>query len=307
MSHRVAGRLVVILCLVACMTVTVVGAAEERPTKRISPAPKVNPNAVVWRTPAPPTNPQAGDVWVNPKDAMAMVYVAAGEFTLGTSDAQIDAWLKQHPDDERDWFRDEQPQRQVHLDGYWVDKCLVTVAQYRKFCESAGRNMPLMPSWGWRDDHPIVNVTWNDALAYAQWAGKRLPTEAEWEKAARGSDGRQYPWGNEWDASKCAHSVNAQLGSTKPVGSYPAGASPYGCLDMAGNVCEWCADWYEPDYYRTGPDRNPKGPGSGELRVLRGGSWDYDDTRYFRCACRDHYPPRHRLVVIGFRCARGLP
>jgi len=139
----------------------------------------------------------------------------------------------------------------VNLDGYWIYKYEVTVAQYRKFCNETGSNMPEAPSWGWQDDHPIVHVSWDNATAYTQWAGVRLPTEAQWEKAARGTDGRAYPWGNEWDATKCANSVGQRLSSTKPIGSYPSDTSPYGALDMAGNVWEWCADWYDGNYYNN--------------------------------------------------------
>jgi formylglycine-generating enzyme required for sulfatase activity len=183
-------------------------------------------------------------------------------------------------------------------------KNLVTVAQYRRFCEATGRSMPDAPGWGWHDDHPIVNVSWDDARAYAKWAGVSLPTEAQWEKAARGTDGREYPWGNDWDASKCVNSVGSNSpGGTKAVGSCPAGASPYGGLDMAGNVWEWCADWYGSGYYASSPGRNPAGPASGETRVLRGGSWLYGNATLFRSANRNYLIPSLRLNYLGFRCA----
>jgi len=178
--------------------VVALGWAAERPTERVSPAPQVNAEAVVWRTPDPPTDPQAGDVWISPKDEAEMVYVPAGEFIMGSTDADIAALLKADPSLEAELFADEQPQFRAHLPGYWIDKCEVTVAQYRRFCEETGREMPPAPPWGWQDDHPIVLVTWDDAAAYAKWAGKRLPTEPEWEKAARGTDGRKYPWGSQW-------------------------------------------------------------------------------------------------------------
>jgi sulfatase modifying factor 1 len=217
-----------------------------------------------------------------------MIHIPAGEFLMGSNDGS----------------NDEKPQRKVYLDGYYLYKNLVTVAQYRKFCQAKGRRMPLAPSWGWQLDHPMVNVTWEDAAAYATWAGCRLPTEAEWEKAARGTDGREYPWGNEWDASKCANSVGSSRSSTAPVGSYPRGASPYGCLDMAGNAWEWCADWYDESYYKSAPNRNPAGPTSGTYRVLRGGSWDDFNPIGFRAAFRLRYFPDFRSGDGGFRCAR---
>jgi len=197
---------------------------------------------------------------INPKDGATMVYVPAGEFLMGSKDGE-------GQDDER-------PQHKVFLTGYWIYRTEVTVAQYKKFCQATGRVMATDPPWKWQDDHPVVNVFWDDAAAYAQWANAALPTEAQWEKAARGTDSRVYPWGNDWDGEKCQNSVGGKnAGKTAPVGSMPAGASPYGCLDMAGNVWEWCADWYDAGYYKNAPARNPTGPATGTTRVLRGGSW----------------------------------
>jgi serine/threonine-protein kinase len=233
-------------------------------------------------------SPCAGEERINPKDGAVMIYIPAGEFLMGSNNG----------------YDDEKPQRRVYLDGYWIYKYPVTVAQYRKFCRVTGRQEPPPPYWGWEDDHPIVNVSWHDAVAYCEWAGVRLPTEAEWEKAARGTDGRKYPWGNEWDGSKCANSVGSNnLRSTAPVGSYPQGVSPYGVHDMAGNVWEWCADWYDGNYYRSAPSKNPQGPSSGERRVLRGGSWNRVGENNFRAADRNRYNPDYRWYNNGFRCA----
>ena len=249
-----------------------------------------------------------GDVRINLKDGAEMVWVPAGEFTMGSTDVQIAAAVKALPKEDQEdakWLFDAQkPQHKVSLDGYWMYKCEVTVAQYRKFCEATKREMPAAPKWGWIDTHPMVNVTWKDAADYALWAGCRLPTEAEWEKAARGTDGRKYSWGNDWDSSKCANSVGTGLNSTQPVGSYPAGASPYGCMDMTGNVWEWCADWYDENYYNNSPSRNPKGPTSGIARVLRGGSWSGEDYDNFCCVGRYYSDPTARYSRRGFRCAR---
>jgi formylglycine-generating enzyme required for sulfatase activity len=295
-------------------------AEEERPGERVEPPPEVNPQAVVWRTSKPPTRPQAGDAWVNPKDGTEMAYVPPGEFIMGTSDAQIDALVNERQENERVGLRDarkvEQPQRRVHLDGFWMDKMEATVEQYREFCQATGRNMPQAPRWGWKEDHPMVNVSWDDAAAYASWADKRLPTEAEWEKAARGTDGRVFPWGNEWDMAstrRCNHAGgHPEFGRlsgehddgypyTAPVGSFPHGASPYGCLDMAGNVWEWCNDWYGADYYKSAPSRGPEGPSSGIGRVLRGGCF-HSGSQHVRCAHRQQWLYGDRR--FGFRCAR---
>lgn len=230
---------------------------------------------------------KVGDMRINPKDGAEMVWVPAGEFIMGSNDG----------------FDDAKPQRNVHLDGYWVYKYPVTVAQYRKYCESTERNMPRPPLWGWQDNHPIVLVSWESAVDYAEWAGASLPTEAQWEKAARGTDGRTYPWGNDWDLTKFANSVEERLMSTQPVGSYPDGASPYGALDMVGNVWEFCSDWYGIEYYKSQPSSNPKGPDSGVARTARGGSWIFVDAKEdFRCFNRGAIAPNLRYDYYGFRC-----
>ena len=227
----------------------------------------------------------------NPMPEMKMIHIPAGSFLMGTPDSYTGAHSK-----------NEHPQHTITLSAYTIGKYEVTVAQYRKFCKATGRQMPKEPSWGWKGNYPITHVTWNDASAFCKWAGGRLPTEAEWEKAARGTDGRIYPWGNTWDKNKCATS-GAALTSRAPVGSYPRGASPYGCQDMAGNVWEWCSDWYGKTYYETSPSRNPKGPSSGDSRVLRGGSWD-NTGNGTRCACRNYYYPSDYNYYLGFRLAR---
>jgi sulfatase modifying factor 1 len=258
---------------------------------------------------------------LNEKDGAEMVWVPEGEFIMGSTDEQIAAALKECSTMVQLFFKivfdAEKPQHTVSLDGYWMYKYEVTVAQYRKFCAATKKEMPQAPSWGWKDNHPMVKVNWQDAADYAKWAGVVLPTEAQWEKAARGTDGRIYPWGNDWDASKCVNSVGTSLRSTQPVRTHPLGVSPYGCMDMAGNVLEWCSDWYDPNYYMKEPTKNPIGP-SGAVkfgfvdmtfeagaRVLRGGSWLNDSSGPFRCAYRLDYGPTHRYYpLIGFRCAR---
>jgi formylglycine-generating enzyme required for sulfatase activity len=170
----------------------------------------------------------------------------------------------------------------VYLDAFEIAKYPLTNLQYKAFLDA---NPDHEAPRHWNDrmfpvgkaNHPVVYISWFDAQAYVTWLSRetgkqyRLPTEAEWEKAARGNDGRTYPWEGEFDASKC--NVEETVGDTTPVGIYPAGASPYGVMDMAGNVWEWCADWFAEDYYKQADNRNPTGPDKGQLRVWRGGSW----------------------------------
>jgi formylglycine-generating enzyme required for sulfatase activity len=255
---------------------------------------------------------------INPKDGAAMVWVPAGTFRMGSGlreDLRAAAGRRDWRE-MRDvvWSRlrgeedsDEVPSRAVYLDGYWLYKHEVTGAQYRQFCASTGRHMPEEPPWGWQDNHPIVNVDWHDAAAYAAWAGASLPTEAQWEKAARGTDGRIYPWGNVWDGARCCNSVDGSAASSSFVGSFPAGASPYGAQDMAGNVWEWCADWYDGEYYRHAPRRNPTGLVTGTARVLRGGSWINNNPDYVRTAFRGGGFPGGGRSFRGFRCVLRSP
>ncbi len=260
--------------------------------------------SIVWAADAPATTPanQLPTVKVNLKDGAEMVLIPAGEFLMGTSEEQLAALPISY---ERKWLSNELPQHKVYLDAYYIYKTEVTVAQYRKFCKTTKHAMPKEPSWKWHDTNPIVNVTWFDAKAYAEWSCVFLPTEAQWEKAARGTDSRAYPWGNDWDAAKCSNRSNSDgenehIG-THPVGSYPAGASLYGVIDMAGNVSEWCMDWYGADYYKNTLVKNPTGPKIGKCRVRRGGSW----YNYIGCrsAFRDDYDTLDYNCGIGFRCA----
>lgn len=217
-----------------------------------------------------------------------MVFVPQGTFIMG--------------DDEGS--RDEQPQRRVHLDSFWIDKMPVMNIDYRLFVEATGHRKPphwtsFFPEDKW--SQPVTNVSYDDAQAYARWAGKRLPTEAEWEKAARGTLGQTYPWG---DAFRRDH-VNSsnEHGGLTPVDKFPGGASPYGVLDMVGNAMEWCEDWYYDDYYRRGPDKNPEGPEGGQYRIVRGGFYGGNKADV-RCTSRHWAPPENMQDHIGFRCAK---
>ncbi|MGQ9607940.1 MAG: SUMF1/EgtB/PvdO family nonheme iron enzyme [bacterium] len=240
-----------------------------------------------------------------------MVKIPSGEFIMGSSDEEIMKVVRELGGGELGpdvgWFAAERPQHKVYLDEYYIDKYEITNAQYKKFIDSTGRAAPrhwennTYPEG--RADHPVVYVSWEDADAYCQWAGKRLPTEAEWEKAARGTDARIWPWGNTFDPTKC--NVECWEGSdSKPVGSYPEGITPYGAFDMAGNVWEWTDSWYDAypgSKYRTQEFGK-------KLRVLRGGSWYHYDSLGpigARCASRDRAAPQSVSYVAGFRCAIG--
>ena len=278
-------------------------------------------STVMMTTVLPPETPAAAPslATTTPLPAV-MVHVPAGEFTMGSDEGG----------------ESERPEHTVYLDALYIDKYEVTNAQFAQFLNEQGNQVEGGVTWldleddyclikqvsgdyqpkSGYEDHPVIAVSWYGARAYCQWAGKRLPTEAEWEKAARGTDGK-YPWGNTFDGSRLNFcDVNCPFDDwkdasaadgyayTAPVGSYPGGASPYGALDMAGNVWEWAADWYDSGYYSQSPGHNPPGPDSGEERVMRGGSWD-GPPLLMRSTHRLMGYPGLRFYVVGFRCARG--
>ena len=296
-----------------------------------------------------PTELGVGITRIRPADGMVMVYVPAGEFKMGAPGLEWIRWPQSRRELKRMYytpfvFTDEIPQHIVYLDAFWIDRTEVTVAMFRTFVETTGYittaekqgwgkpwtdgpkelEWPKVKGTDWQhpygpesaaeDDHPVTQVSWEDAAAYCKWVGGQLPTEAQWEKACRGTDGRMWPWGNTFDGTLVS-SCDAQCpierwkddsfddgcAFTAPVGSFPAGASPYGALDMAGNLWEWVADWYKEDYYHDSPYKNPSGPASGTLRAMRGGSW-YDTDVWVTCTVRHQNPPWDRYSDVGFRC-----
>jgi formylglycine-generating enzyme required for sulfatase activity len=227
------------------------------------------------------------------QDERSMVLVPAGEFLMGSLTGDVD----------------EKPMRRVYLDAYFMDKDQLTVGEYAKFLDATSHVAP--PEWNimsraMHKKRPVVNVNWADAGAYCKWAGKRLPTEAEWEKAARGTDGRIYPWGDEppskFHGNMKKELWNNHMGLT-PVGMFEDGRSPYGINDMAGNVWEWVSDWYDPNYYHTAPLRNPTGPPTGSHKVVRGGSWG-SGPEGLRSSDRETRLPSFQGFGTGLRCAK---
>ena len=297
---------------------TVIAAVTDTPAPTLPPSPTSAP------TPTPMPEWEIGSTHVSPRTGMTLVYVPGGEFLRGSSEADAEA------------MDDEKPQEAITLDGFWIDQTEVTNAMFAAFLDSQGNQEEGGASWynvngedirlqqngdAWEidegyDDHPVINVTWYGARAYCAWAGERLPSEAEWEKAARGVDGNIYPWGNgavdeallnfaddnAGDLDWADTDMNDGYGRTAPAGSYPDGASPYQALDMAGNVWEWVADWYGEAYYAASPSANPPGPANGSLRAARGGSW-YDPASIARSAYRGGFDPAEVFNTLGFRCA----
>jgi formylglycine-generating enzyme required for sulfatase activity len=274
------------------------------------------------------------------EDGSEMVLVPAGEFWMGATPDGLEAvrqHCKQNPNIEYcqngHYERNELPRHRVTLDAVYLDRFEVTNALFEKFVRATGHR-PLAETegagvvwfrqdrrWQWsrikgatwrapdgpgssaQAAYPVVQVSWFDAVAYCTWAGKRLLTEAEWEKAASGVEGYRFPWGNVWDPTR-SNSGRGDNSASAPVGTYPGGASPYGVQDMAGNVWEWVADWYDEGYYGASPSHNPPGPAVGTSRVVRGGAWNNGSTLSETSRRQGIVPSRHSNV-LGFRCARN--
>lgn len=241
-------------------------------------------------------------------DGAPMILIPAGPFTMGSHDG----------------FPNERPEHNVTLDAYYIDQYEVTLSLYRKFLEEGKHESPST----WDDeaartvgDRPAIGIKWESAATYCRWAGKRLPTEAEWEKAARGTDGRRYPWGDMqpfvdianynrgmWvsEAITLVAVTSGLEGMSVRHGLKEGGKSPFGIFHMAGNAAEWVADWYERDYYQKSSVKNPPGPATGEKRVLRGGSWA-DLPSALRVTARVSAEPDFEDRTVGFRCAMDVP
>lgn len=249
---------------------------------------------VLWTLPAIAGHPTVE------RDPAPMVKIPAGSFSRGSGEEVGRA--------------DETPKAKIYLDAFFIDTYEVTNSRYLEFIAKTGHKEPfnvyaqgsLFKVEG-IDNLPVVQVTWHDAADYCQWVGKRLPTEAEWEKAARGTDGRIYPWGNDPPTSAHANFDRewVEKQTLKPVGTQPKGASPYGIHDMAGNAREWVQDWYDQNYYTYSPNRNPEGPQKTLLKVIRGGSWHSFDAD-IRAAARGKGGFALKTHGTGFRCAKDV-
>jgi formylglycine-generating enzyme required for sulfatase activity len=307
--------------------------AEEEPEATEAPAPEEPAEEEPEATEAPASEEPArelgvGSTMIAEKDGMVMVYVPAGEFQMGSdaNDALAEC-QKYRSDCKRDWFTDEEPAHSIYLDDYWIDQTEVTNAMYSQCVEEGKCDPPSSTKSYTRDiyygdskynDYPVIYVSWNNAKTYCEWAGRRLPSEAEWEKAAGWDEDSQsqrvYPWGNAFDSKVNFCDTNCSFewknpefddgyADTAPVGTYPKGASFYGALDLAGNVWEWVADWY--DVYPGGDEGASDNYGQ-TYRVLRGGSWN-DNNYYVRAANRNWNYPADSSNDLGFRCSRSSP
>jgi len=301
-----------------------VNSATSRPTPTVADTPATGSSI-------PPVCTDIGQTWTSPVDGMTLVCVPAGEFSMGSEEGEDFAE-----------FLNEKPIHIVYLNAFWIDQTEVTNAKFAQFVAETNHQTEAEKrgtSWAWTgsewqeisgadcrhpsgpetsidglEQHPVVQITWEDAKAYCQWAERQLPSEAQWEKTARGTDGRAYPWGNESPTDSLANFADGSLNvhwankdvndgyeAAAPVGSYPSGASPYGAMDMAGNVWEWVNDWYDSNDRSSSPESNPTGPPTGDSRVQRGGSWHHHWLG-LRTSTRCYNDPLVRSDYFGFRC-----
>jgi formylglycine-generating enzyme required for sulfatase activity len=240
----------------------------------------------------PPANASAvKQTRINPVDGAVIVWIPEGAFTMGS-----------------DEYKNEKPPHPVKLSGYWIYKYPVTVNQFRRFCDATSYTFDwknLMPAWGWLDDHPMVYVSWNDAQAYCRWTGVGLPSEAQWERAARGPHHFTFPWGNKWDSTKLWFGQSEHAGTAAVHRTNNVFENDYGCVDMAGNVAQWCEDVYNRQY-DVDPMKNPlnlKGSSRDAPRVYRGGGYVEIEERFFRCTERSGILSGASSNDWGFRCS----
>ena len=313
MTHKLFSSLMIVLIITACAPATPAPptATSAPPTSTPLPPTATNLPPTLTNTPAPPTATRGIVQSLTGNDGMTLLYVPAGEFTMGSDadDALVEC-QKFRSDCQRDWFTDEEPPHSVHVDDFWIDQTEVTNKMYALCVEAGVCQEPTSTGSDTHsnyygnaefDNYPVIHVDWNMAKTYCEWAGRRLPTEAEWEKAALGLDGRTYPWGEVISCSLANYwgKDGGCVGDTTEVGSSMDGASVYGALDMAGNVSEWVQDWY--DAY---PGSTVSDPYYGTThRVLRGGAWDSLDI--FVRADRSKYMPAVTDYNLGFRCSRS--
>ena len=300
----------------------------------VAPSQAENAPTPEARVTPPAPSASLGDTWTRPADGALMVYAPAGQFPMGSDSDELDYALQLcaalNGECERDWYLPESPQHVVSLDGFWIDRTEVTNGRYGTCVDAGACDPPALAGSYQRDpyygdsvyaDYPVMNLTWGQAAAYCEWAGGRLPSEAEWEYAARGPEGLVFPWGNTFDGAQLNY-CDVQCGSsnpgfehadstvddghvdTAPVGSYPGGASWCGALDLAGNVSEWVADWYADEYYGSAPSQNPAGPASGRFRVVRGASWVGSAVSARSANRASQGPEATGLNILGFRCAK---
>lgn len=244
-----------------------------------------------------------------PAAPLGMVWIPGGPFTMGTNETDAEGRALEFGLT-KPWFDDEHPAHTVNLPGFYLDRNEVTNADFAAYVAATGARIP--GTWkaatypGGEANIPVASINWYQANDYCAWAKKRLPTEAEWERAAKGQGQREWPWGDTPDPLLAnLEGVEDHFAGTAPVDSFDAGRSPYGLYNMTGNVMEWVNDWYDEHYYKVMPAKNPPGPAIGDEKVIRGGSW-HDSFRYAHTYSRFKMFPEYRDVTIGFRCAKSI-
>lgn len=249
-----------------------------------------------WPSASPASHTERHAITINSSTSAPMAFIPAGEFAMGSDRGQ----------------NDEQPVHRVSVKAFYLETQEVTVWRYAEFLVSQKTDPPF--KWneatsGSHQNKPVVGVNWYDARDYCRWVGRRLPTEAEWELAARGTEGRMYPWGDTHPTrghANAGHTKWHGYDTLTNVGQFELGKTPNGVYDLAGNLWEWVADWYDATYYQFSPRDNPSGPSAGPLRALRGGAWN-NDAKSIRSANRAGYAPDARRNDVGFRCAKDAP